>query len=268
MVDIVVLAYNRFKYLRRTIQALIQNTGYPCRLVVVDNSSTDFMVKEYLKNEHENGNIHKLIFNPTNLILKGWQKGLAEVTSPFFAITDPDIIVPGLEPCWLTQLVKLLEEFPRLARIGLSLEPENVPLCWTRRQAKRLAFRTGPFFDKERRLRIIDVDTTMQLIRTESFRESGGFEAEELNMSFWKKFHKYGLSVAAQHISALHLGWNEYIEEPEYLIEKTRQIREYPEKDLIGTQPYSLPKIPLRLVISAGNFPNTSRHTAGLSIQK
>lgn len=234
-IDIIILAYNRFKYLQQTIEALIRHTRYPYRLIIIDNASTDYKVKKYLEQEYDKGTIHKLIFNPTNLILKGWHRGLIEVVSPFFAITDPDIVVPKLEPCWLTRLVGLLEKFSRLVRIGLSLDPENVPSCWTRRQARRLSFRAGPYFDKNYQLRIIDVDTTMQLVRTESFRKAGGFEVEQVDMSFWKKFHNCGLSVAAQNITARHLGWNEYIEEPEYLIEKTRQIGRYPERDLIGT---------------------------------
>ena len=234
-IDIIILTYNRLRYLQQTVQTLIQRTKYPYRLIIVDNASTDFRVKEYLKELYQKNIIHKLIFNSTNFVLKGWGRGLAFVASPFFAITDPDIIIPELQPCWLTQLVRLLEKFPRLTRIGLSLDPENVPPCWTRRQAKKLAFRTGPLFDKEHRLRIIDVDTTMQLIHTEKFRKAGGFDAGELNMSFWRKFHEYGLSVATQYITAQHLGWNEYKEEPEYLIEKTKRIHKYLEKDLIGT---------------------------------
>lgn len=235
-IDIVLLVYNRLNYLQQTIQALIQYTEYPYRLIVIDNNSTDNKVKKYLKKLQKNNIIYKLIFNKANFVLKGWQSGLLEVNSRLFAISDPDITVPKLSPCWLTQLVSLIEKFPRLARIGLSLDPKDVPPCWSKREAKRLAFKKGPYFNKEYGLRIIDIDTTMQIIRTASFKRAGGLK-EELNISFWKKFHKYGFSVASQNIIAKHLGWNEYKEEPEYLYEKCKRIREYPEKDLIKRQP-------------------------------
>lgn len=232
-IDVVILTYNRFNYLQKTIQSLVERTKYPYRLIVIDNNSNDKRVKKYLYQRKKEGTISELIVNSENLILKGWMKGINRVKSEYFAITDPDIIVPQLKPCWLTQLVNMMKSFPKLARIGLSLDPCDVPSCWTKKQAKRLAFRTGPFFNRDYALKIKDIDTTMQLIRTKCFKKMSASEKTEINADFWKKFHNFGLSVAAQNIIARHLGWNEYKDYPEYLMEKTINIRYYKEKELV-----------------------------------
>ncbi len=233
MIDIVLLTYNRLNYLRQTIEALVKRTNNPYRLIVVDNASTDLGVRPYLESQKQKGVISELIFNSANQLLSGWYSGLSKVRSPVFVISDPDIIVPAVEPCWLTQLLRLLENFPRLVRMGLSLDPADVPPCWTVKQAKRLCFRTGPFFDHQRNLRMADIDTTMQLIRTEAFRKNGGFQPAELNMDFWRRMRRFGVSAAAQDLTARHLGWREYLEEPAYLREKAKNIRPYPEISLL-----------------------------------
>lgn len=233
MIDIVLLTYNRLNYLRQTIAAIIERTHHPYRLIVVDNASTDPEVKVYLEGQQQKGVISELIFNPANQLLRGWYSGLTKVRSQVFAISDPDIIVPQVQPCWLTRLVSLLEEFPRLTRVGLSLDPRDVPPCWTAKQAERLCFCTGPYFNRQQKLRMADIDTTIQLIRAEPFGQNGGFQPVELNMDFWKKMRGFGVSAAAQDLVARHLGWREYLEEPAYLREKTKTIHPYREATLL-----------------------------------
>jgi len=247
-IDIVILTYNRLSYFKRMLESLISNTDYPYRLIVVDNASDDKNMIEYLKKQLLGGFINKLIINDKNYILKGWHYGLSEISSPFFALSDPDIVLPESRPCWLTQLVDSISRHPEVVRIGLSLDTQDVPDCWTKKQAKRLCFKTGPIYKaalgnlqrsspdysgSTRQFRITDIDTTMQIIRTDHFRKAGGYEFRELNIEFWKGFRKQGLSLAAQHLTAKHLGWYEYQDEPCYLKKKSAQIRYYPEVELI-----------------------------------
>lgn len=273
-IDIVILTYNRLAYFKKMLKSLCNNTDYPYRLIVVDNASDDRHMIEYLRLKHYDGFINKLIINDKNYILKGWHYGLSTISSPFFALSDPDIILPESRPCWLTQLVNSISRYSEIVRIGLSLDPQDVPECWTKKQGKRLCFQTGPVYKNdiprcpsggllakssiatqrcdrdtifseklcgERNIiaqgaapfRITDIDTTMQIIRTDNFRNAGGFEFRELNIEFWKGFRKQGLTLAAQHLTAKHLGWYEYQDEPCYLKKKSAQIRYYPEVELI-----------------------------------
>ena len=232
-IDIIILTYNRLNYLKKTLKSINENTKYPYRLIAVDNASTDILIKRFLEEQYVCGNINKIIVNKTNLLLDGWREGLEEVTSNYFAISDPDIIVPESNPCWLTQLVTFLDEFPRIVRVGLSLDTHNVPPCWSGKQGRKLAFKTGPYFNREHSLRIADVDTTMQLIRTEPFKKEYALKSRRLDRKFWIDFHNSGISVAAQNITGYHLGWNEYKEDPEYLLEKCKKLRYYPEAGLI-----------------------------------
>ena len=47
-IDIVILTYNRLKYLQQTVDALFERTTYPFRLTIVDNNS-EADVRSYLE---------------------------------------------------------------------------------------------------------------------------------------------------------------------------------------------------------------------------
>jgi hypothetical protein len=212
-----------------SLKSIFENTTYPLKIILVDNASTEHGFRDYVENLLRAGLLHKVIWNPENMLLKGWFPALREIEGEIFAISDPDIVVPSCSPCWLKQSLLMISLHPEVARLGLSLRTEDVPGCWSSLEAKKLSFKSGRRIDRNGRLRIARLGTTMQLIRRRPFDTAGGFSGVALDHNFWSHFRRFGLTVAIQDIEAVHLGWREYIDYKDYLRQKDGTISSYRE---------------------------------------
>lgn len=122
--DIILLTCNRCDLSRKTIQGIIDRTRTPWNLIVIDNASKD-NTPEMLKEYANNGYIKKLILlgeGETVNIATAYNMGLEFVESELFFCMQDDIIVPDLEPDWMQQLIKLLEDNPEYGGIGAKIQ--------------------------------------------------------------------------------------------------------------------------------------------------
>lgn len=121
-IDIFICAYHRPMFTEQTIVYLKERTKYPYRLFLINNGGNDKIAKVY-KDE---------IFMTINLsrnagVTAAWQIALSLAESDYFITSDNDIYVPDLispsdsiyNNCWLTQLVKLMDERPDYGAISL-----------------------------------------------------------------------------------------------------------------------------------------------------
>jgi|GEM_PF-4015518 len=231
-VDILILTYNRKFYLENMIDSIVKYTVYPYRLIIADNGS-EIETLEYIESLKQKKIITGLALNRTNLFMDGWSSGVSMIKSGLFALSDPDIIVPNMNPCWLTRLVNCFNLYPDIVRLGISLSDKNIPPCWNKFESKFLTLKTGKIFSKQPLLRLSTPDTTMQLIKTSVFAKAGGFETKTIDFEFLKKLGNYGICAVHQEICGYHQGWNEYKDYPEYLRQKDKNIRHYRETKLI-----------------------------------
>jgi len=110
MIDIFICSYLRQQFTRQTIDFLKKRTEYPYRLFLIDNGGNEeFMgdVNYYIKLEPNMG-IHA-----------AWNIALSLAESEYFITSDNDIYVSDLEPDWLTQLVKFMDDRPDYGAISL-----------------------------------------------------------------------------------------------------------------------------------------------------
>ena len=128
-IDIFITCYLRQAYTEKTIQYLHERTDYPFRLFVIDNGGNDEVLTEAVKQNK----VFLWIKNSANIgIHASWNLALAMAESEYFITSDNDILVPDLRneppfnvdyggkgPCWLTRLVKLIEERPDYGAISL-----------------------------------------------------------------------------------------------------------------------------------------------------
>ncbi len=123
-IDIVMLTFNRLDHLIATVDNLEARTTQPYRLTIVDNASGADVRSWLAENRHR---FHQVILRPTNEHLPAFQHGIDATTSDPYILTEPDLIVPDVQPCWLTQLRAKVDEHPEFGLIGYGLDPVNRP---------------------------------------------------------------------------------------------------------------------------------------------
>lgn len=126
--DIFITAFKRPHMTMETIKYLKERTKYPFRLFMIHNGENEEALIKYADDFF-------LVIDPSyNVgIHPAWNIALALAESDYFITTDNDILVPDLEPDWLTQLVELMDSRPDYGAIALQphkfigLEPSVYP---------------------------------------------------------------------------------------------------------------------------------------------
>lgn len=111
IIDIVMIAWKREDFTRRTFEAIFENTLYPFRLTLINNEQNYFY----------NDKIYNQVSLGENIGLEPARNlGLQFVKSKYFVTTDNDILPqkPNEKGCWLTQLVDLMEKNPDFGAIA------------------------------------------------------------------------------------------------------------------------------------------------------
>lgn len=110
MVDIFIATYLRQQFTKETLQYLKERTKYPHRLVILDNGGNEEFKDQvdYYVGFSQNIGIHGL-----------WNTALALATTDYFITTDNDLLVPDLDPDWLTQLVGIMNKNPEYGAVSL-----------------------------------------------------------------------------------------------------------------------------------------------------
>ena len=153
-IDIFITSYLRPQYTGETLRYLRERTKYPYRTFLIDNGGNYQFVDQvgYYVGMSKNVGIHC-----------AWNVALAMAESDYFITSDNDIYVPDLEPDWLTQLVRFMDENLEYGAISLhphvfigaaGIDPND------------------PEDVKERNM----CGAVMRIMRTEAVRKAGGWE--------------------------------------------------------------------------------------------
>lgn len=111
-VDLFICAFERQEYTAETIKYLRERTRHPYRLFLIDNGGN-----EYFKDKVN----HYIQLRPNMGIMAAWNIALELAETEYFITSDNDIYVPKLEPDWLTQMVRFMDD--RLDYGAISLHP-------------------------------------------------------------------------------------------------------------------------------------------------
>ncbi|MNR75310.1 putative glycosyltransferase EpsE [compost metagenome] len=205
-IDIVLLTHERLAYLKQTVDALFARTRHPFRLTIVDNASGPEL-QAYL--DELRPRLHRLIRNSENRWTEAFTQGIAITRSDPFIVSDPDILVPQNEPCWLTRMLDLMAEHPEMGMVALNLDASNKP-------AKLPDVYVSEKSPHGPDLTLSYVGTVMQTIRRQYF--AGSYTTD------WHAVEAIrangGLVGFANHLVGYHLGWNEDQDYPEHLVKK------------------------------------------------
>jgi hypothetical protein len=226
-IDIVLLTFNRLDYLIATVDSLEARTTKPYRLTIVDNASGADVRQWLADNRHR---FHQVILRPTNEHLPAFQHGIDATTSDPYVLAEPDLIVPDLQPCWLTRLHGHLEANPDFGLIGMGLEPVNRPSVLgpevidpaARHGEDVVEGNLGMWFQMLRRDALV-VPYELDAQACEAIRNAG---------------YRVGWTDT---LRAYHLGWDDYKLHPGHLASKNPKVNRaythYKEIELIGRPP-------------------------------
>jgi hypothetical protein len=226
-IDIIMLTHDRLEHLVATLDALEARTPEPYRLTIVDNASGPELRNWLEENRHR---FHQLILRPINEHVPAFTHGIDGTISDPFVVTDPDVIVPELEPSWLARMLDLMDRHPDFGLIGAGLDQVNLP----------------PVLPPERidPAKVVDdeivetgVGTILQFIRRDAFVTAYRSDGQACT-----SVRRAGYRVGwAPDIRALHLGWDDFRLYPGHLLSKSGKAGIYPESygeiDLIRRPP-------------------------------
>jgi len=160
VIDIFITTYLRQAFTEKTIEYLYERTKYPFRLFVIDNGGNDAVLEEAVKQNK----VFLWIKNSANIgIHASWNLALSMAESEYFITSDNDIWVPDIQPDWLMQMVRFMDNRPDYGAISLhphifigaaGIDPND------------------PEDVKERNM----CGAVMRIMRTEAVRRVGGWE--------------------------------------------------------------------------------------------
>lgn len=221
-VDIIMLTHNRLDHLVATVDALEARTRSPYRLTIVDNASGP-EVRNWLARHRER--FHQLVLLDHNEFLTALNHGIAATTSDPFMVTDPDLVVPDLDPCWLTRMRDAMERRPDFGLIGIGLDQGNLPPVQAPESIDPSEIVDGEIVERP-------VGSVFTLIRRDALRSSYLTDWATCQ-SVARAGYRYGWMLD---VRAVHLGWDDFRLHPGHLAGKLIH-GEYREVQLIERAP-------------------------------
>lgn len=221
-VDIVMLTHNRLDHLVATVDALEARTRSPYRLTIVDNAS-DPELRNWLAENRER--FHQLILLDHNEFLSSLNHGIAATVSDPFMVTDPDLVVPDLDPCWLSRMRDAMDRHPDFGLIGIGLDQANLPAVQEPESIDPAEIVDGEIVARP-------VGSVLTLIRRDALR-SPYLTDWATCQSVARAGYRYGWMLD---VRAVHLGWDDYKLHPGHLASKLVH-GEYREVNLIERPP-------------------------------
>jgi GT2 family glycosyltransferase len=116
--DIIIPVWNQPEVTRECIDSILRNTGYPYRLIIIDNGS-ETPVQSYLLGLKEKKDLDLLLIrNDKNLgFVKAVNQGVVVSDAPYLCIMNNDTIATS---GWLEEMVGVIEANPSIGLLNPS----------------------------------------------------------------------------------------------------------------------------------------------------
>ena len=108
--DIIVLTWNKESITRDFVESFFSHTSVPCRLIIIDNGSSDG-TRDYLTSLKDSETIKlKVILNPENNgFVKGMNQGIELSEAPLVCLANNDLI---FSKGWLEEIISVFDKNP------------------------------------------------------------------------------------------------------------------------------------------------------------
>lgn len=201
LVSVILPSYNYGRYLPQRIQSIVDQTFRDFELIVIDDASTDDSAAIIARYEDDPRLRAVYCDENSGSVYQRWNEGAALARGQYLWFAGAD---DYCEPTLLEQLVLLIERHPftgiAFARSWMVDETGRPLFCapaWTRSETREGRVARG----------ILLLDTTIAnasavLLRTEIFRELGGFDLSFRYAADWKLYldilQTYDLAYVAE----------------------------------------------------------------------
>lgn len=118
-ISVVIPLYNKKAHISRAIQSILNQDALPCEIVVVDDGSNDGGGMEA---SSLGSSLVRVVRQDNQGTSAARNRGVAESRAPFVAFLDAD---DEWLPCHLSNLLKLIEEFPRAGLFASAYENQE-----------------------------------------------------------------------------------------------------------------------------------------------
>jgi glycosyltransferase involved in cell wall biosynthesis len=208
---IVIMTRNEGLFLKKTVESILNTVSIPVDIYIVDNSSNNSLHINILRELSEFSNI-RIIYNKFNLWVLGVNDTVdyikSNYDSEYFVLTDGDIDFSDCcaDLCWLTYLIRKMDTYSCIGKLGLSLSwdflLENMDLKEVLIQEKSL------YSDRKiNDLFVSMVDTTAAIYRFDwSLEGNSHFYPDHIR---YLKPGYYSCRTPRS-IKVKHLGWYNY----------------------------------------------------------
>ena len=197
-VDIFLTSWRRPDFIKQTIESIHERTtAGTFKIHILDNESTSesrAVLSPYL----DDGRVESILFHRTNtrcLWGKAVFHAMVNSTSPYYIVSDNDVLAPKLTPDWLSQMVGLMDEYKDLAFLTPQLPPQSLQ---------------EPYAKDGKVVYCKAVGNTFKMVRREAYplgmyrQDTESFGDDGLVCSL---VHEKGYKVAfCRNIFCLHLG--------------------------------------------------------------
>lgn len=125
-VNICIITFNRIEFTKQCIESVLKYTDFPYVITVVDNNSQDG-TKDYLKTLKADGKIKNLVLLDENIgVAKASNLAWSlEPKARYYLKLDNDIVIQ--KPGWLSSMVKVIENIPKIGALAYNFEPKSYP---------------------------------------------------------------------------------------------------------------------------------------------
>lgn len=216
-VTIVVISYNRCKYLKTTIENILENTEYEnYKIIIVDNNSTYDNTKNYLK-QLKHPKIECIFLDKNYGGGVAINTGFNKTNSQYLCSNDGDIIVPK---GWLKTFIKAHKQFKKENWSGWL-----APKFGNYNEYKEIL--PPPYIKKS-----MPVTNCIMFLDKNDFKKAGQLQDRRMygscDGSYWWQMHKKQMEPSElQNVHVYHIGINENIDYPKYLKWKQKILGEF-----------------------------------------
>lgn len=128
-VDIFITSWRRVDFTERTINSILERTTPGTyKLHILDNESSSES-RRVLLPYLDDGRVESVLFHRTNtrcLWGKAVFHAMVNSDSPYYVVSDNDVLAPKLTPDWLSQMVSLMNTHTDIAFLAPQLPPQGL----------------------------------------------------------------------------------------------------------------------------------------------